>query len=365
VVDIGGGSTELAWGEDRAEPDRVASFKVGCVGLRDGHFEGGTGQAAGYAAARRTALEAFAGLDAPVAADVIGTSGTVESVQTVLAANGWGAGDITRKGLAALAEAIVSGRWLVEAGLPGLAPERVDIFPAGLAVLDALFEVLGLDSMRFVDASLQDGLLCRRIESSSGDLRDDLVLRLQDRFGVDRTQAARVRGSALALFDNVATWWVQPDRWRSLLAWSADLHEIGKAVSHRHYHRHGAYLLQNSDLRSFSGAQCEQLVLLVRGHRRAFPGMALRAVDSDVREDLLKLLAVLRLAVIVNRSHGDAHVPALYAVTDGLALRLTLPDGWLAAHPLSAKELEVEAVQLASAGLDLHLVEGSPAAAEA
>ena len=46
----------------------------------------------------------------------------------------------------------------------------------------------------------------------------------------------------------------------------------------------------------------------------------------------------------------------LEGAQDGLTL--TLPAGWLAGHALSARELEVEAGQLRSAGLELSVVEG-------
>jgi hypothetical protein len=152
VVDIGGGSTELAWSERggcSGEPEQVASFKSGCVSLTDAFFAAGGDQGAAYLAARDHALRALTGVSPLTRGTaVLGTSGTIESVQTVLAANGWGGEVISAEGMAVLREAIVSGRWLVEAGLPGLPPDRVDIFPAGVAVLDALFERLGMETVR-------------------------------------------------------------------------------------------------------------------------------------------------------------------------------------------------------------------------
>jgi len=35
------------------------------------------------------------------------------------------------------------------------------------------------------------------------------------------------------------------------LKWAARLHEIGLDVSHSGYHRNGAYLLENADMRDF------------------------------------------------------------------------------------------------------------------
>lgn len=363
VVDVGGGSTELAWSDTTLlphEPHGVASFKVGCVSLTEAHFQSGSAQPQAYLAARSQALEALHGLT-PVAAgcEVIGTSGTVESVHSVLAANGWDGECITADGLAMLSDAIIDGRWLVEAGLPGLPPERVDIFAGGLAVVDALFHSLKLRAMRFVDVSLQDGLLYRDVHARDHgeDLRARTVARLQQRFAVDTAQAARVRRTALALFDGVAAWWPRDGGWRALLGWAAELHEIGTVVASRHYHRHGAYLLQNSDMRAFSRQQQLQLALLVRGHRRAFPGLSFRAYDDATRRSLVRLLSLLRIAVILHRGHSDAHTPPVTAsiADDPDELKLDLGAGWLAAHPLSARELEVEAGQLGAAGIRLHV----------
>lgn len=360
VVDIGGGSTELAWGSSDGglgEPARVASFKRGCVSLTDRYFPGGADQRVAYRAAREDALRALAGLQALAPGTrVLGTSGTIESVQTVLAANGWGDEQITAQGLASLRDAIVSGRWLVDAGLPGLPPDRVDIFPAGVALLDALFSRLGIDAMHFIDASLQDGLLYREVGApdSGSDLRAHTVARLMRRCGVDLGQAERVRATALALFDGCSPWWAAPaERWRRLLGWAADLHQVGIVVSSRHYHRHGGYLLLNADLGAFSRLEQTQLALLVRGHRRSFPGLAFRAYEGAERRQLERLLALLRIAVILNRSHHAAEVPAVGAHARADELQLLLPAGWLEAHPLSAKELEVEVGQLAGIGLRL------------
>jgi exopolyphosphatase / guanosine-5'-triphosphate,3'-diphosphate pyrophosphatase len=126
-------------------------------------------------------------------------------------------------------------------------------------------------------------------------------------------------------------------------------------VSSRHYHRHGAYLLQHSDMRAFSHQQQTQLALLVRGHRRAFPGLAFRDYESGTRRSLVRLLSLLRIAVILHRGHSDADPPEaaarVYVQEDGLSIELA--GGWLDAHPLSARELQVEVAQLGEAGVRL------------
>ena len=55
------------------------------------------------------------------------------------------------------------------------------------------------------------------------------------------------------------------------LEWAARLHEIGLAIAHSRYHRHGAYLTRHSDLPGFSWQEQRLSAVLIRGHRRRFP----------------------------------------------------------------------------------------------
>ena len=140
VLDIGGGSTELCLGLD-GEAQAALSVYVGCVAYKDDFFS--VGQSSGYQAAKKAAAaalnEALSDRFEPLPRelDVVGTSGTIESVLMVLRANGWASDTITRGSMEQLEQAIVDERWVVEVGLPGLAPDRVDIFPSGVAILTA------------------------------------------------------------------------------------------------------------------------------------------------------------------------------------------------------------------------------------
>ena len=356
VVDIGGGSTELAWGVG-SQCQHPVSAAVGCVALKDRHFgdphatNGELVQA--FCDARQAAVQELEALRAAPSAEAVtrhalGTSGTIESVQAVLAANGWDGPQITNTGLQRLVDALLAGRWLPNSGLPGLAPERLDIFPAGVALLSALFEVLGLEAMSFVNASLQDGVLYRHVAPHPAeDLRGKTIKRLGRRYQVDPRQAARVRATALELFAQVRHAWNHTDTDAWLLAAAADLHEVGLTVAPKHYHRHGGYLLQHADLPGVTAQQQRELALLVRAHRRALP---LLAVGGMAEERLLRLLILLRLAVIMHRGHDDADPPRPRLAVSERNLELGFAGGWLRRHALSARELEVEIAQLAEGG---------------
>lgn len=391
VIDLGGGSAEYAWGRG-AGLTRIESIPVGCVSLADDCFAAGSALQVGFEMARAQLADRLPDFGPlPPRLDVIGTSGTVESVQAVLSANGWGDRTITREGLDRLVSALFEGRFDPETGMLGLAPERIDIFPAGVALLDMVFRQLGIDSMRYVDAALEDGVLDELAHGPTpqADSRRSTVRALQQRFDVDQAQAARVRDTALGLFDAVAPTW-SPDALgfeaRRLLAAAAELHEIGLAVSVRGYHRHGAYLLRFADLPGFRAQEQTLLTALIRAHRRALPALSFAASTPAERRLLLRLVALLRLAVVLHRGHADGDVPPIASLAatqavavdrpqgpspeiaataiqvaadttpDGDELSVRLPGGWLAAHPLAGRELNVEATQLATAGIRLRLL---------
>ena len=376
VVDIGGGSTEIVLGTAGTEGAAAAtavSLSLGCVALTDRFFSGPMAPASAYRHARQAAVELLRDSVLPSVApgvELVGTSGTIESILTVLDANGWGDGDITAEGLGRIEAALNEHAWFADAGVPGLPLDRVDIFPAGLAILSAVFEVLKLQRMRYVNASMQDGMLealvaeTRRAapadpppgEPTPSMPRELTIAQLQLRFEIDRAQAARVAATALELFEAVSGPWMLDDECRRLLGWAAALHEIGKLLGPQHYHRHGAYVLKSCELRGFAHEERARLALLVRGHRRSFPGLAFRAFSPDAAEKLRRLIVLLRISVILHRSRRDEPVPTtVFAVGNTLTLRVA-PD-WLDAHPLSHSELLVEVAQVAGVGLTLVLAE--------
>ena len=157
------------------------------------------------------------------------------------------------------------------------------------------------------------------------------------------------------LYRDSASWWIDTQDYADLLRWSAQLHEIGRHVNSRHYHRHGGYIVKHAQLPGFSALQRDMLSLLIRGHRRSMPAVAFRAFSEEHQRSLLRAVALLRLAVILQRSHSDVDSPDVKLTVDDDVMRLDCGPGWLAAHTLSARELEVEVQQLGRAGLQLQV----------
>ncbi len=366
VVDIGGGSTEFAFSANtyggRTLTD-THSLALGCVSFTDRYFTPADLVPGAYPVARHAAVETLLRSNLSVSeglAQVVGTSGSIESIQAVMVANGWSDGVIDGQGIAALEEALVDRRWVTQVGLPGLAPERVDIFPAGVAILSAVFEVLALDRMQYVDASLLQGML--HVEGSLGEsVQARTVANLGRRFHVDEQQAERVRRQVVHLAAEAErSGWLLGEQTARMLGWAACLHEVGLMLSPQSYNRHGAYMLANAPLHGFSKSEQEELVLLVRGHRRSFPALAWRSLPDDRRLDLLRAMVLLRLAVILERGHSDNRSPGELSFTvDGNELILSLQKSWLERNMLSTRELAVEARQLEGVQLRLAVLEVS------
>jgi exopolyphosphatase/guanosine-5'-triphosphate,3'-diphosphate pyrophosphatase len=357
VIDVGGGSTEFCYG-GAFKLESALSIRLGCVGLSDQFFEDLPLSPAAFRAAHAEALALLAPVRRRFAGQprvrVVGTSGTMESVCSVLSANGYSNGIMTRAGLERLKQDVLDRRWVAEMGVPGLAPERVDIFPAGLAAVCAIFEALDLDTLEYVDASLQDGLLYDLIgRRSPEDVRELSVGDWQRRFRVDLAQAARVERTALVLFDAIAVDWSLGGHQRALLRWACGLHEIGLAVSARQPNRHGAYLVENGDLTGFSHADRRATALLIRGCRGAFPMFAYTAVAAADARILQRTALLLRLALILERSRTDTDSPALAVRADADAIDVTLPPRWLNDHPLSRDELQRERDRIAQVGVQM------------
>ncbi len=362
VVDIGGGSTEFCVGGSFA-PKCSASVNVGCVTLTDRWLTDAASLAKGYVDARRDACE----LLRPIAATwkaharnaiAIGTSGTVESVQSVLAANGFDSGSITRDGIAELERAIIDRDWVSSLTVLGLEPERVDIFPAGLAALSATLDMLDIARIEFVDASLQHGLLYdmaarRTLEN----VQARTVEGWQRRFAVDRDQALRVRRKAFDLLDDVSAQWdLSHASQRALLGWAAELHEIGLMVSARQPDRHGAYLVENGDLPGFTVEERRSIALLIRSHRGGFPLFSFASFAAPTAQRLKRMAILLRLAVIFERTRTDADSPDVTIEANAETIDVRVARDWLDEHALTRADLETERERLAAAAMTLNVV---------
>jgi exopolyphosphatase/guanosine-5'-triphosphate,3'-diphosphate pyrophosphatase len=358
VVDIGGGSTELIIGEGFT-PELRESLHMGCVSISKHYFRQGQITAK---AMKQAALACEVELQ-PVGAQfreggwqrVVGSSGTIKAIREVVIQEGWSEANITLISLERLSRVLVEAGSIDRLELQGLTEERKPVFAGGVAVLLAVFRSIGIEQMQVSDEALREGLIYDMLgRSRHEDVRERTIKHLSSRYSIDATQAERVDRTAQALLNQcLKSWNLADPEFPSMLSWAAQIHEIGLAVSHSGFHKHGAYLIENSDLSGFSRQEQRLLAALVRGHRRKFPSTVFEALASDLVIAAKQLCILLRLAVLLHRGRSATLKPTCLLEAQGNRLNLEFPQGWLENHPLTQAELEQEAENLSQAGFEL------------
>lgn len=358
VVDIGGGSTELIVGRG-LEPVAMESLAIGCVSLGQSAFPDGRLSAKSFAKARmqvRLELEPvrlmFRRHD-PV--QIAGTSGSIRTAHAVLTALDRAPQGITVEGLEYLIDAMTAFGQVSKIRLPELSAERAEVFPAGVVILVEVMRAMALPRMAVADGALREGILYDLIgRLTDEDSRVRTVRAMAARYHVDLLQAGRVATTASLLFQQACGDWDLAGEHEQLLGWAAQLHELGLDIAHAHYHRHGAYVLENADMPGFPRE--EQLVLarLVLGHRRRFDRESFQHLPPAWQRPALRLTLLLRLAALFHRSRTDTALPDLRMRAHGRSMELQLPTAWLANNPLTLADLERE--QQFLAGADCKLV---------
>lgn len=347
VIDIGGRSTELILGQGRV-PLEAESFQIGSVSLSMRYFPDGLLTADAFRAAQVAAGAAFEEAASQFAPsrwiEALGSSGTAGAVAEVLKASGITDGSITPEGLRWLTLRCIEFGHVDRLELPGLKADRRPVLPGGIAILYTLASQFGIQVLRPAKGALRQGVIVDlhdRLQAArhanGHDLRDDTVLQLQQRFGVDLPQALRVSRLATALYKQVAPKADSNDL--TELNWAAALHEMGMMISHHDHHRHSAYLLAHVDAVGFSQSQQRRLADLVLGQRGG-----LRKMETPLRRDTFAWqLLCLRLAVIKCHARSPVQDDVLKLRRNGRKATLQFSASWAAAHPATLHLFQEEA----------------------
>ena len=152
VMDVGGGSTEIAIGtvDDGATWD--ATFRVGSGMLTEAYVTSDPPAAAELNRIRMHVSGVFEGLDLPAIDKAVAVGGTATSLRRLVGAEL--SHETLERGLRILAEAPaaeVAERF-------DLAPERVELLPAGMLVLEELSDLLGMP-LSIGNGGLREGVI--------------------------------------------------------------------------------------------------------------------------------------------------------------------------------------------------------------
>lgn len=339
VVDIGGRSTEFILGQ-HFKANATESLRLGSVGWSQKYFADGQLSERNFERAEIAAESIIDMISTQYGKrqwDVAyGSSGTVGAVADVLAGAGHDADRIERSQLEWLKQTLVKAKTPDRLNMEGLKDDRRAVIGGGLAVLTAVFETLGIETMLVANGALRHGLLYDMLspEDATEDLRKASIARLCKQFSVDMDHAHNVSQVALHLYDAMQASVSQ----KPLLHWAALCHEIGWAISHTDCNKHGAYILDNTELMGFAQSELHIIGLLVLGHQGKLRKLA---ADFD-NQDLVCQLMALRLAVIFCHSRRLPSMEHLQLTHHKQQFTLTFPAGWAGQHPQTHYLLEEE-----------------------
>src|SRR5262249_1753595 len=204
VVDIGGGSTEFIIGAGLRSL-KLGSIFMGCVSYNLRFFPDGkiskSAMKQAELAARNELQPITASFSSSNWQQAVGSSGTVRAIADVLQQNGFDDGSITPDGVDRLRSYLIKEGDMEKAELAGLKPDRVPVFPGGLAILNAVLSELNIDSMVTTGAAMRQGVLYDLLgRFHHKDMRDLTVAQFMQRYHVDALQARRVGALAYSLF---------------------------------------------------------------------------------------------------------------------------------------------------------------------
>jgi exopolyphosphatase/guanosine-5'-triphosphate,3'-diphosphate pyrophosphatase len=152
VVDVGGGSTEIAIGTPASGASWSHSFRIGSGFLADAYLRSDPPAASELEAVRLHATGAFEGLEAPPVESLVACGGSATALRRVAGAElSHDALERAIRVLAMAPAAEVAERFELDA-------ERVRLLPAGVLILDAITERLG-QTLKIVNGGLREGCI--------------------------------------------------------------------------------------------------------------------------------------------------------------------------------------------------------------
>jgi exopolyphosphatase/guanosine-5'-triphosphate,3'-diphosphate pyrophosphatase len=343
VVDIGGGSVEIALGSG-ASTERIVSEKLGALRLSerfvlsDPISTRAEAQLVGHV--RETLAPTLSELRGTGFDRLVGTSGTILGLGAMaLDLEGRRPTDtlhhvtVEREAIREVRRRLVASDLRQRRRMGGLDARRADIVVAGAIVFDEILEGLGAREVLLCEWALREGILLdyihghprslRRAEAYP-DVRRRSVQHLAERCQFDERHARHVAALSLQLFDALRPLHALPAAARGLLESAALLHDIGHLISYPGHHKHTYYLVKNGGLRGFSPLEIETIALVARYHRQSHPKRrhpSFGTLPKPARRTVRTLAGILRIADALDRSHRQV-VRAVRVVERNGVLRL-------------------------------------------
>ncbi len=200
--------------------------------------------------------------------------------------------------------------------IKGLDEKRADIIPAGIIILDTIFEKLKIKELTISGYALREGIIIDTLQKEKRraeqpklcDIRFDSVMHLSESCNYDRKHCRHVAKLALRIYDQLNETLKLKNECREYLEAAAILHDIGYHISHSQHHRHSQYIILHSELLGFNETEIRIIANVARYHRKSHPKETHKefsVLNKKNKNVVRKLAAILRLADSFDRTHSQ------------------------------------------------------------
>lgn len=326
-IDIGGGSTEFLVGE-KSEIIYANSLKLGAVRLSQMFFPDGKLTKSRIEDCtnwvRGEIYPVIKSIEHLKFTKVVGSSGTVQaagniflSIQnenpdsfTILNNHNLSYDDLQKVNDIVLSNKTSNDRKKIS----GLESKRADIIPAGLIILNTILKELGRPAITISGYALREGIILDTLQKQSGskysvylsNIRRTSIEHLANSSTFDVEHSRHVASIALQFFEKLKSLHKLPEECREYLYAASMLHDIGYHISHSQHHRHSYYIIRHSNLLGFNDVEVQIIANVARYHRKSHPKKNHKEymlLNSDQRDIVKKLAAILRIADALDRTH--------------------------------------------------------------
>jgi exopolyphosphatase/guanosine-5'-triphosphate,3'-diphosphate pyrophosphatase len=322
VMDIGGGSLELAMSADGLV-ERLISLPYGAIRLTEQYLgeRPGRKQLRRLRAAVRDDVRSALPVRDWRGAQLFGSGGTFTNLGAMYLARRGLPFDgrvhgtqVPREEVEHILDLLLESSPEERAATEGLNPARADIILAGLAVAA---EVMARIESREVTVSgygIREGLLLEsaRVSPAAGDPgegRERSIREFAERCHFEAPHGQHVQRLALQLFDALGTRLGCVPADRQILADAALTHDVGYHINYDRHHKHSFHLISHAELLGISPEEQVIVAHVARYHRGAPPRRSHReygALDRTTRARIKRLAAILRVADGLDRGHVGA-----------------------------------------------------------
>ncbi|RZB29083.1 MAG: exopolyphosphatase / guanosine-5'-triphosphate,3'-diphosphate pyrophosphatase [Candidatus Argoarchaeum ethanivorans] len=346
-IDIGGGSTEIAMGNQFQYQD-LDTLELGAIRLSRIFLSDSDESPVSMFAykkmkryARNKMLRTIEHMNRDKIELAIGSSGTIINLAEIARKMFKKGGSkkelvLEQSDLKAVSSMLCSLPLAERKEVPGINADRADIIIGGAVILETLMEAFALKEIVVSNRGLRHGLLVDYLQRHGEypkfekmSVREKSVLRLGKCCNINEDHANTVASLALQLFDSSLKIKLHDlgDSERELLKYSVILHDTGNFISFQDHHIHSHYIISHAELLGFNQTEITIMANVARFHRKRVPRKketTMAELDEQSQMIVTIFSTLLKFAEKLDRSHTGRIKTAKFTSKDDEKVVLSL-----------------------------------------